>query len=253
MFYQSQHFGVSEYFCKETGKDFSFPMHMHHSFELITVLDGEMTVNIGEQKYLLCRGEAVLIFPEQIHSLSSQKSEHLLVIFSPDIVSAYYSRHSGEYPESNRISLSEYIYSQIVSLEDELSTVKLKAIFYSVCSEFDEGAAYVKRKNAEKGLLREMFEFVENNFDKSCTLEELGTAIGYNSSYLSRYFSESTKMSFVAFVNRYRVSRACHILKNSDKSVMECAYECGYMSLRSFNRNFKLYAGRSPKEYRRTV
>ena len=141
MFYQSQHFGVSEYFCKETGKDFSFPMHMHHSFELITVLDGEMTVNIGEQKYLLCRGEAVLIFPEQIHSLSSQKSEHLLVIFSPDIVSAYYSRHSGEYPESNRISLSEYIYSQIVSLEDELSTVKLKAIFYSVCSEFDEGAA----------------------------------------------------------------------------------------------------------------
>ena len=78
MFYQSQHFGISEYFCKETGKDFSFPMHMHHSFELIMVLDGEMTVSIGEKKYVLREREAVLIFPEQIHSLSSQKSEHHL-------------------------------------------------------------------------------------------------------------------------------------------------------------------------------
>ena len=44
MFYQDQHFGVSEYFCRETGENFSFPAHIHRSFECITVLKGEMTV-----------------------------------------------------------------------------------------------------------------------------------------------------------------------------------------------------------------
>ncbi|MBQ8689860.1 MAG: helix-turn-helix transcriptional regulator [Clostridia bacterium] len=78
----------------------------------------------------------------------------------------------------------------------------------------------------------------------------MSIAIGYNSSYLSRYFKEFTNMTFVSCVNRYRISRACYMLKNSDKTVLECAYECGYKSLRSFNRNFMLYVGVTPTDYR---
>lgn len=251
MFYENQHFGITEYFCKEGGRDFSFPLHMHRSFELITVTDGEMTVDIDGKKYLLSIGESVLVFPEQLHSLSSEKSEHFLVIFSPDIVSAYYSGHSGEYPQSNRLSLPHHLLSQITALRKDSSSIKLKAIFYSVCAEFDENATYVKGKTAKKGLLKQIFDFVENNFEKSCTLEDLSAAIGHNSAYLSRYFSESTNMTFLSLVNRYRISRACYILRNSNGSVTECAYECGYKSLRSFNRNFISYIGMSPRDYRK--
>ena len=93
-------------------------------------------------------------------------------------------------------------------------------------------------------------EFVEKNYDKSCSLDDLGNGVGYNRSYLSRYFSDATGMPFVSFVNQYRISRACQVLKNSNKTVLECAYDCGFSSLRSFNRNFKLYLGVSPKDYR---
>lgn len=253
MFYEDQHFGISEYFCLERGKDFSFPMHMHRSFELITVTDGEMTVDIDGEKYLLQKGESVLVFPEQIHALSSEKSEHFLVIFSPDIVSAYYSAHSGEYPQSNRLILPNLLLSQISALEKYSSSVKLKAVFYSVCAELDGNTTYVKRKILEKDLLKQIFDFVEGNFEKSCTLEDISAALGHNSSYLSRYFSETANMTFLSLVNRYRISRACYLLKNSNRSVTECAFECGYKSLRSFNRNFLAYIGVSPKEYRKSL
>lgn len=253
MFYQHQHFGISEYFRKESGKNFSFPMHMHHSFEFIAILGGSMTVCVGGREYGLGAGEGILIFPEQLHSLKSTESEHFLVIFSPDTVSAFYSRRSSQLPRCPKISLPSYLVSQLSELDVHSSVIKTKGALYSLCAILDESTEYAKRSAVENGLLRSIFDFVENNFRSSCSLDDLGNAVGYNPSYLSRYFSEATSMSFVSYVNRYRISHACYLLKNSDRTILECAYDCGYKTLRSFNRNFKLYIGISPNEYRKTV
>ena len=113
-----------------------------------------------------------------------------------------------------------------------------------------DATEYVKKKALENGLIHSIFDFVEKNFDKSCTLDDLSKTVGYNHSYLSRYFSESTGMTFVSYVNQYRISRACYMLKSGGKTVVECAYDSGYTSLRSFNRNFKLYVGVSPRNFR---
>jgi AraC-like DNA-binding protein len=250
MLYQAQHFGISEYFHRESGKNFSFPLHMHHSFEFITILDGSMTVTIGNEQYDLQKNEGILIFPEQLHSLESTESEHLLFIFSPDIISAFYSKRSTSLPQCAKIQIPPYLLSQITELDEHSSKIKTKGVLYLLCALLDERTEYVKRKAVENGLLRAVFDFVESNFDKSCTLDDLSGAVGYNRCYLSRYFSESTGMTFISYVNQYRISRACDMLKNSAKTVLECAYDCGYTSLRSFNRNFKLYIGIAPKDYR---
>ena len=239
MFYQNQHFGMTEYFCRETGENFNFPSHMHDSYELITVLEGCMTVAVGNREYDLTEGESVLVFPEQSHSLKSEKSRHLLVIFSPDIVKAFEARHASEYPVSNRITLPPALIEQIDGLNAGSSVIKMKAVLYSVCNALDEATEYEK-KGHENGLLHRIFAFVEAHYEGECTLEHMSAALGYNRSYLSRYFSEATGTSFIAFVNKYKISKACYLLRNTDKTVLECAYDCGYTSLRSFNRNFKL-------------
>ena len=92
MFYQRQHSGLSEYFCKENGENFSFPEHMHQSFEFITILSGEMKITVDGKQYFLTQGESILVFPHHIYALISDKSEHMLCIFSPEIVKAYSSK-----------------------------------------------------------------------------------------------------------------------------------------------------------------
>ena len=250
MFYQDNHFGISEYFCKETGENFSFPMHMHHSFEFITVLEGNMAVNIGNCRYELSAGEGVLVFPEQIHSLEGADSKHLLIIFSPDTVNTYYSAHSTEIPRDSKITIPSYLTSQLQLLDASSSVIKRKAILYSLCAILDENAEYSSKRNDEYGLIYSIFDYVERNYANECSLHSMSLELGYNSSYVSRYFTEITNMSFISYLNRYKISKACYALSNTNKSILECAYECGYSSLRSFNRNFKSVIGLTPREYR---
>ena len=159
MFYQNQHFGISEYFCKEMGENFSFPSHMHHSFEFIVIFEGKMSVTVAETDYELSSGEGVLIFPEQIHSLKSEKSKHSLVIFSSDIVSAYSRKYSSKLPVENKMKIPDYLISQFLDINEASSVIKKKAILYGICSSFDETAEYVEKYNPDisTGQITEKF------------------------------------------------------------------------------------------------
>ena len=93
----------------------------------------------------------------------------------------------------------------------------------------------------------------EENFNKNCSLKDLSTALGYDYAYLSRYFKKITGISYNDYLNSFRLNSACYLLQNSNLSVIECAEECGYKSLRTFNRNFKEYYGQSPSNYRKNL
>ena len=251
MFYEFKHIGSSDYFVKEYGEDFSFPPHMHLCFELIVILDGEMRVTVDGKETLLHKGEAFMIFPNQLHSLSSEKSRHLLCIFSPDLVRAYSSKTEKVIPASNFFVPDGYLIDSLDKIEDDAKLISKKGLLYSLCSSFDDKVEYLPRKSGQKGMLSGIFAFVEQNFTGECTLEELSAQIGYDYAYLSRSFKKATGISYVSYLNIFRLNKACYLLDNTDKSILQCALEVGYSSLRTFNRNFKNHFGVSPAEYRK--
>lgn len=253
MFYQLQHFGISEYFCKEYGKNFNFPAHLHQSFEFITVTAGEMQIYIDDKIYSLRKGESVLIFPHQLHSITSENSKHMLCIFSPELVKAYASKFLNKKPACNTVSLDRYLIDALDKLIENSSTFEKKGILYSICAEFDKTAEYIKRLSYDESLLQNIFEFVEENFNNNCELSALSNKTGYSYSYLSRCFKKTTGISFNTYVNRYRINNACYLLNNTNFSILQCALESGYKSIRSFNRNFISVLGITPKEYRKRI
>ncbi len=250
MFYQSQHFGLYEYFVKEYGENFSFPAHMHQSYEFITILSGEMEVIVDHKTYTLKKGESLLIFPNQIHTLKSDKSKHMLCIFSPEIIRAYSSKIKGKLPKSNHFSPDKYIITSIDNLNDSSSEIKKKGVLYNLLSVFDEARDYTDSYKTDNLLIHKVFEFIEINYSDECSLERLSKETGLSYTYLSRYFKNTVGMSFNNYVNHLRINKACYLLNNTDNTVLQCSLETGYTSLRSFNRNFKLITGKTPKEYR---
>lgn len=253
MFYQFQHFGVSEYFCKEYGEDFNYPMHLHRAFECICVTEGRMDVTVDGRVYSLGAGESVLVFPNQLHALSCEKSKHMLCIFSGELVRAYTTKVQEKIPESNRLYMDAFLFVALDKLLPESTAIEKKGVLYSICAAFDEAAAYTQHTSFEAGLLQKIFTFVEEHFAAECTLEALAREMGYSYSYLSRCFKKSTGLSFNTYVNQYRISNACYLLRNTDSSVLQCALESGYTSLRSFNRNFLSFLSVTPREYREQV
>ena len=251
MLYQYEHFGKNEYFCKETGVDFSFPHHIHSSFELIIILSGSMKISVGTAEYTVKESEAVLIFPHQVHSLKSEKCEHMLYIFSPDIIKAFSSKVLSKIPLSNKFVIDKHLLAALHGLNENCSIIEKKGTLYSVCAKFDNNTEYVDHTKYNGNLLHRIFNFIELEYNKDCTLKALAKELSYDHAYLSRYFKHSVGIGYTEYVNQYRVNIACEILTNTDCSILQCALDCGYSSLRSFNRVFHSVLSISPSEYKK--
>lgn len=248
MFYQFEHIGFADYFKQEEKNDFSFPAHMHQCFEFVTILSGKMSVSIDNDKYELEKGESVLIFPNQIHMIESEKCHHYLCIFSPKLVSAYYSAHNGEKPKINKTMCDKQLLDNIINMPQNSDILYKKGILYLLCSSFDKNAEYKPTEN--NSFLEKIFKYISENFSSKCLLEDVSKEIGYNPSYISRQFKSSTNIGFSEYVNIYRLNHACYLLKNTNETILSCAMESGFNSVRTFNRNFKDVFNMLPSEYR---
>jgi AraC-like DNA-binding protein len=252
MFYQLEHLGTTNYFKKETGENFSFPPHLHQSFELILVNEGEMKVQVDDKSYLLNKGDAVLIFPEQIHSIQSTTSAHTLFIFSPRIIQSFTQEKSECLPINNSFTLTPEFFNTLVSLSENKSKFEIKGALYTVCAIFDNQTEYIPITADKQAVLVKILSFTEQNFNRDCSVLTFSSQMGYNPDYVSRIFKKKMGISYTQYLNARRLNNAVYLLLNTDSSCLSCALESGFASLRTFNRNFKQFFHTTPKEYQQS-
>jgi two-component system response regulator YesN len=92
--------------------------------------------------------------------------------------------------------------------------------------------------------------YVENNFERSLTLQEVAQHVYINASYLSHLFKEATGVTFVHFLTTCRVEKAKLLLPNPKFKIYEISQSVGYENPRYFAEIFKKYTGMTPYEYR---
>lgn len=252
MLYQAQHSTITDKVTFESGIDLVFPTHIHNSFEIIIAIQGEIEITILNNKYTISNNECVLVFPNQFHEIKAKPhARHAILIFSPLLVKEFCKKTEAFIPKSNKFRLNSFYLDKIIRLNANMTTVQLKGLLYSVCGEFDKNADYVKFNSDKHNLLFKIFNFVSENYKKSCSLSQLSNEINYSYVYLSKLFSKHTGISYTEYVCRFRINEACYLLKNTNHTILDIAYECGFDCLRSFNRSFKAVMGISPSEYKK--
>ena len=250
MIYQTQYSGTSGNLNYIIRTFFNEPVHLHQSFELLVNLSGEVHLTVDAQSYQLRENDAVLIFPNQLHQLQAESCHCILCIFSAELVSAYSSGHEGVVPVCNQF-VPDPLRLEILRGVNRTSPVEdIKGALYLMCGWFDRGAEYRPRQYKHGALLHDIFMFVEKNFCGDCSVEMLAKQMGYSENYLSRYFMKATGTSYHSYVIQYRLEHACHLMRNTNEPILQCALDSGFSSLRSFNRNFSLYIGTTPTAFR---
>lgn len=251
MFYQSQHSFNADGVKFESNIDYNFPAHLHNNFELINVTSGEMEVTVDKITYSLKEGESLLVFPNQVHEFATPKhSSHFLCIFSPKLVQAYSVSFVDKLPVNNVFKLDDFYVARLKELKDDYSIIEMKGVLYSICGIFDRSAEYKDKGEDKDLLLSKIFAFVDLNFAGDCSLSGLAEFTSYHYVYLSKYFKGCIGISFTDYVNRYRINEACYLFRNNPKqTILQTALDCGFDSLRTFNRNFKRIMGVTPSQY----
>ena len=252
MFIEHVKLDSGDFFHRVSADNVNFPQHVHLCYELIICTGGELTVTINaSHQYVLKENDATLVFPFQIHSLSSTKSSHIAFIFSSSYIQAYDQERQGRITENNMFHLTEKLAGDMLTLRDDSPRFEIMGCLYRACGCFHESASYMSSGVDDSYAISKIFTFVEKNFNKDCSLETLAKETGHEYTYLSHCFKNFTGISYTQYIHMLRLNYAGILLSNTKLSVLECSIECGYNSLRSFNRNFKSYHGTTPLDYRK--
>ena len=91
---------------------------------------------------------------------------------------------------------------------------------------------------------------LSGGFRDAITQAEVAQAVGLSPAAFSRMFRRITGGTFTQYLQRLRVSEACRLLIETDRSVTSIAYASGFQNLSHFNRVFREKIGQAPMEYR---
>jgi ligand-binding sensor domain-containing protein/AraC-like DNA-binding protein len=87
------------------------------------------------------------------------------------------------------------------------------------------------------------------------TLKDLAGKLRIHPNHLSRIINEVYKLTYNDFINKYRIEDAKQLLsdpKNSNKTILELMYQCGFYSKSVFNTAFKKFTGQTPSQFRKS-
>ena len=107
--------------------------------------------------------------------------------------------------------------------------------------------------NADTERLNQVMNYCSENYYREIKLDEVSALVNLNKSSFCRYFKSRTFKTFSQFLNEIRIAKACKLLTDSDMTVSEICYECGYNNISHFNRQFKHIIGFTAREYSRKI
>lgn len=89
--------------------------------------------------------------------------------------------------------------------------------------------------------------------DADLSVGDLARAARMSEVHFRKLFRELTAVTPVRFMRQARVRRACQLLRSTDRTAKEIAFECGYRDVSFFCRVFRMEMGVTPKGYRETL
>lgn len=98
--------------------------------------------------------------------------------------------------------------------------------------------------------IKEAMGFIDQNYQRDISVEEIAAASGLNRSYFGKLFKETMGFSPQQYLIQYRMTKAAELLKGSRIPVGEVARSVGYENQLHFSRAFKNTYGISPSQYR---
>ena len=103
----------------------------------------------------------------------------------------------------------------------------------------------------ETDRLNKVYEYAFQNFRKKIVLEHLADLLHMTPTSFSRYFTMKNNKPFSKFISEIRIKHACKMLTETDESIAEICYDCGFNTLSNFNKQFKEIMLKKPIQYRK--
>lgn len=237
--------------------------HSHADYEIHILLQGNCTINVGQERYDLQSPQALLIAPGQYHFLPQPLSgnlERFSLCFSMK-KGPLLSALQAAVPASISFPVSKELDSLCRSIFHESSAVNpfrydmLHTLLTTLLIRIFRGAG-VATTNAgfihdrDEDLLNKIDTYIERYAAKHGTMEDLAASLKISRRQLGRILQQHYGIGFRELLIRTRMESAQWLLTHTQKPVIQIAGELGYDSESAFYQQFRGRFGTSPVQYR---
>lgn len=233
-----------------------FEPHLHYEVEIIALFRGKVALTVGGEDYSMGAGDLLIVFPNTVHSYTSEEGVDVgKFIFSPDTLPEIRDILSSATPRRPIISgCMELLLlaSEILTAYEASSAAVKKAYLLLLTGKLLEKCEPEGRENFDGNTLNAILDYCQQNYRSPLRQKDVAAALHVSESYVSHVFSAKMDMNFCKYLNVLRINEARRLLTEENRSITEIAYECGFSSLRSFNRSFAEQIGITPREYRKS-
>ncbi len=101
--------------------------------------------------------------------------------------------------------------------------------------------------------LKRLHQYVEQSYSEQISLGKAASIAALERSYFSSYFHAKVGITFTDWLQQVRVKKAMEVIRASDFSITEVAYEVGFGDLRTFERAFKQHTRMTPMEFKKSA
>lgn len=251
----------------------NYPNHWHIPLEIIMPTKSDYHVACSKTSFCLREGDILIINPGVVHSMEAPPIGERL-IFQADVTLLYAMRElettlsfitpallitAEESPSAHvrirqlLLSIKEEYFAE-ASLSEASIYSKLIEIFVLIGRNCSPNAHCFHHKNSKQREYTERFLFICNYINEHCgedlTLDEISDLSGFSKYHFSRLFKQFTNVSFYRYLNSKRIAYAENLLMNDELTITEIALQCGFSSLSSFIRMFKIVKNCTPTEFK---
>lgn len=106
------------------------------------------------------------------------------------------------------------------------------------------------QKNHSDEIIKNVQSYIEDNFDKKLSVQNLAKEFAISSRTFIRRFKKATLNTPLEYMQRVKVEVAKRSFESSTLNINEVMYHVGYNDQKAFRKTFKKYTGLSPLEYR---
>ncbi|WP_372632565.1 response regulator [Cohnella sp.] len=102
------------------------------------------------------------------------------------------------------------------------------------------------------GEISKAIQFIKQNYDQNISLQQVADYVGLSFGYLSNLFKKELQITFIEYLNCYRIEQAKELLTRTHMKSYDVAVQVGFSpEYTYFSKVFKKVTGLNPNEYRR--
>ena len=246
-----------------------FRSHYHDAHELLYIVSGRISVNIGGEEREAGAGSMLVFSRFEEHSVRvlTPKYKRYTLLISPDtwgsedyLLSSVLINRTGEFDHiidladsTDKIEflmkeMAEEFSSEAPMCEKVLESmlIRLLVVLYRLRPEL-----FLTGENRNTEIVREIQGRFERDHSEHFSLAELARGYHISVSHLSHIFKSITGYAPIEYLMSCRISAAKNLLSSTDKSIKEIIDLCGFSDESNFSRTFREKVGMTPTEFRK--